>query len=230
MGTGRHIVFDLAPTSPFGYLCKRCSRCCHDQRIHLNPYELVRIARNRGLSTGEVIARHTVEAGTVLRFDGPQRACVFLGENGCTVHPDRPLACRLYPLGRCVTPTGESGFTRLSSHPQSEGIFTVPEKLDPGDTVDRFVRDQGADPYLRAADRYFDLFRKLRKILETCAQRDPAVGEIELRPKGIGNWADVDSVVAAQCAERGQPIPGDAETAIGLHMEAMALWADGLLR
>jgi hypothetical protein len=230
MGTGRPIVFDLAPTSPFGYRCMRCSRCCHHQRIHLNPYELVRIARNRGLRTGEVITRHTVEAGTVLRFDGPEDACGFLGKNGCDIHPDRPLVCRLYPLGRCVTPTGETGFTRLSPHPQSEGVFTPPDRLEPGDTVDRFVRDQGAEPYLRAADRYFDLFRKLRRILERCARRDPAVGEIELRPKGIGNWADVDSVVAAHCAEHGQPVPEDAETAIGLHMEAMGRWADGLLR
>jgi uncharacterized protein len=224
------MVFDLAPRSAFGYWCQRCSRCCHDQRIHLSPYELVRIARNRGLCTRDVIARHTVEAGTVLRFDGPERACVFLGREGCGVHPDRPLACRLYPLGRCVSATGESRFTRLSSHPQSEGIFTPPDRLGPGDTVDRFVRDQGAEPYLGAADRYFDLFRRLRTILEACAKRDPCVGEIELRPKGISNWADVDSVVAAYCVERGQPVPEDAQATIGLHMEAMACWAAGLMR
>jgi uncharacterized protein len=224
------MVFDLVPSSAFGYQCRRCSRCCHDQRIHLSPYELVRIARNRGLCTGDVIARHTVEAGTVLRFDGPERACGFLDHEGCAIHPDRPLACRLYPLGRCVTPTGESGFTRLASHPQSEGIFPPPDQLGPGDTVDRFVRDQGAEPYLRAADRYFELFRRLRTILEACAARDVGVGEIELRPKGISNWADVDSVVAAHCGERGQPVPEDAQATIGLHIEAMARWADGLLR
>jgi Fe-S-cluster containining protein len=29
-------------------------------------------------------------------------ACIFLGEAGCTVHSDRALVCRLFPLGREV--------------------------------------------------------------------------------------------------------------------------------
>jgi uncharacterized protein len=228
-GAAGAVVFDLAASSPFGYRCLRCSRCCHGQRIPLNPYELVRIARNRGLCTGDIIARFTVEAGTVLRFGGPQDACVFLGENGCEVHPDRPLACRLYPLGRYVTPAGQAGYARLRPHPQSDGVFTPAEALGPDDTVERFVGEQGAEPYLRAADRYFELFRALRRKLQACARRDPAIGDIELRPKGIANWADVDAVIATtRCGAEGRPVPSDAEAAVDLHVEAMSRWADKL--
>jgi hypothetical protein len=85
--------------SAFSYTCHACSRCCHDKIIHLNPYEVARLAENRGVSTTEFLARYTENNGTALRRveDG---ACVFLTPQGCGVHPDQPLVCRLYPLER----------------------------------------------------------------------------------------------------------------------------------
>jgi hypothetical protein len=34
------------------------------------------------------------------------------------VHPDRPLACRVYPLARSVSPDGEESFGHLTPHPR----------------------------------------------------------------------------------------------------------------
>jgi len=51
-------------------------------------------------------ARYTEAGGIRLRFDGAPGwrglpACSqYAAERGCTVHGGRPLACRLYPLGR----------------------------------------------------------------------------------------------------------------------------------
>ena len=59
-----------------------------------------------GLTTTEFFARHTEAGGTVLRTK-EDRSCVFLDERGCGVHPDRPLACRIYPLARWVDPDGK---------------------------------------------------------------------------------------------------------------------------
>ena len=54
------------------------------------------------------------------RDDG---ACGFLGEAGCTVHPDRPLVCRLYPLGRAVAPDRTETFAALTPDPETAGVY-----------------------------------------------------------------------------------------------------------
>jgi len=53
--------------SQFSYACNRCMSCCHDAHISLDPYELLRLARNRNLTTTEFIARYLTEGGIVLR-------------------------------------------------------------------------------------------------------------------------------------------------------------------
>lgn len=110
----------------FGYICRRCLKCCHGMHIQLNPYEVARLARNRGMSTTEFRAAFTIDGrGLALtRRDDEGGACVFLGSNGCEVHADRPLACRLYPLGRHLTPEGEESFSHVTPHPLSRGELT----------------------------------------------------------------------------------------------------------
>src|ERR1700752_4896509 len=95
----------------FGYKCHRCMRCCYDKRIQINPYESARLARNLGQTTTEFRSAWTEDgAGTVLK-QTDTGACIFLGNDGCTVHPDRPLVCRLYPLGRRVRADGSESFS-----------------------------------------------------------------------------------------------------------------------
>jgi Fe-S-cluster containining protein len=134
--------------SPFSFACARCGRCCHDQAIQLNGYEIARLARALGLCTSETIAKHTTNAGQFLRF-GPDGACVFLRPEGCAVHVDRPLACRLYPLGREGDAGGEECFAPLERHPQCAGACGEEGRV--GDYLDE---GQGAAPFLAAFDLY----------------------------------------------------------------------------
>jgi len=98
----------LALTDRFPLTCSRGGTCCHGNRIGLNPWELARLAAARDLSPIAFRERFTSEGGTTLRFDGPPDhrklpACSqYIGgpSPGCAVHAARPLACRLYPLGR----------------------------------------------------------------------------------------------------------------------------------
>jgi Putative zinc- or iron-chelating domain len=86
---------ETSRSSEFGYVCRRCSLCCRDKRIQINPYELARLARAQGETTSEFRERWTLDGqGTTLgqKEDG---TCVFLGSQGCEVHADRPLVCRL---------------------------------------------------------------------------------------------------------------------------------------
>ncbi|WP_375789829.1 YkgJ family cysteine cluster protein [Bradyrhizobium sp. Pha-3] len=88
---------------------ERHFQVCRNKAIRVNPCEILRLARHLGISTTQFIKNHTEAGGTVLRSkeDGD---CGFLGERGCSVHPDRPLACRIYPLARRVA--GQSCFHR----------------------------------------------------------------------------------------------------------------------
>jgi Fe-S-cluster containining protein len=80
--------------------------CCKQADVTLAPYDVLRLRQRFGLSCAEFLKRYTVPfqmdadgvPGLKMRTteDG---ACVMLdGENGCSVHSDRPTVCRYYPV------------------------------------------------------------------------------------------------------------------------------------
>src|SRR5262245_42571997 len=135
--------FSASRSETFGYVCHRCSRCCRNKDIQVNPYEVARLARARNETARQFRAAWTID-GTVLRrkSDG---SCVFLGPQGCEVHADRPLVCRLYPLGRHLRSDGSEYFTIQKGHPLSEGEFTE------RGTIAHYLEAQGVEPYIAAA-------------------------------------------------------------------------------
>ena len=96
----------LAPGDRLPLTCTRSGTCCHGKVVWLNPWELAGLAHARGLDAREFRDRFTEAGGIRLRFDGAPGwrglpACSqYATGRGCTVHAGRPLACRLYPLGR----------------------------------------------------------------------------------------------------------------------------------
>jgi Fe-S-cluster containining protein len=211
--------FELVRTSAFAYRCGRCSRCCSGKRIPLDPYEVARIAEELGLSTTETLEKYTDHGGALLAVrDGD--VCVFLGANGCTIHPARPLACRLYPLGRRVAGPGEERFAVVAEDAGCEG-----DTKGTG-TVEDYLEQQQAAPFLFATDRYRAVLQKLmaalleREDLAECAEQ---VTEMLARAPTAQDESllDVDAVVGRRCAERGVAVPGELEQQIALHLEAL---------
>lgn len=107
----------LEPEEPFRFACHRglpCfNSCCADVTIVLTPLDVLRLARTLGLTTRELLDRHTLTPVTrdlklpvvLLKMgDEPERRCPFIGEQGCTVYDDRPWACRMYPVGMAIPP------------------------------------------------------------------------------------------------------------------------------
>src|ERR1700681_2410962 len=91
------IMEPMHSDSRFSYRCMGCGRCCANQNIQVNPFEIAMLAQNRGLSTTELIAS-AIEANAPILRTNEDGFCVFFeAGTGCTVHPARPLACRLYP-------------------------------------------------------------------------------------------------------------------------------------
>lgn len=96
----------LAESDVLPLTCTRSGTCCHGKEVWLNPWELACLAAARGQPPAEFCAAHTDLGGIRLRFDGPLGyrglpACSqYDPASGCRAHAGRPLACRLYPLGR----------------------------------------------------------------------------------------------------------------------------------
>jgi uncharacterized protein len=194
----------------FSYTCHRCRNCCHDKLIQVNPYEVARLARNRGLSTTAFIENH-LENSVYLRRqeDG---ACVFLGPEGCTVHPDRPLVCRLYPLGRHVGPDDEITYSQLEAHPRTEGVYGREG------SVAEYISQQRLEAFVNAADRYLATLRKLHQAwLNT-----PAEPTSEEPPELV----DLDRAVAEYCTARSLAEPTDIEERMHLHLQAIECWLE----
>jgi Fe-S-cluster containining protein len=190
----------------------------------------LRLSRRLGISTTEFFSRYTEAGGTVLQTRPDDRGCVFLGPRGCTVHPDRPLACRLYPLARWISPEGDESFGHLEPHPQTAGVYGT------NGTVNDFLTAQGLPPYFAMGDRYGELYDRMVAIMERLdptedmerrAERRAEIDELDAGTMATA-WLDIDATVGAYCRERGLTVPTDIDALVDLHLKAVGAWLDTL--
>lgn len=210
----------------FGFSCSRCLGCCRFKKIQLNPYEIARLADNRGISTTGFIARYTTTGGTVLQSN-PDGTCVFLDGEGCAVHPDRPLVCRLYPLGRYVHSLGVETFSQIEPEEGCRGVFHE------NGTIAHYLGEQNAAPFMHAADLYLDLLWRLLEMLkdqdlepsqsETLLETVQAVADGGADGHGL-SWIDMDQAVSQYCKQSNRVVPEGREEKMALHIKAVREW------
>jgi Fe-S-cluster containining protein len=107
----------LRPGETFRFACHdglACfGKCCGDVNIFLTPLDVLRLARRTGLTTTEILERHTMMPITkqlhlpvvMLKMnEDDAKRCPFVDARGCTVYEDRPWSCRMYPVGMGVPP------------------------------------------------------------------------------------------------------------------------------
>ena len=195
---------ESAREQEFGYVCRACSRCCQHKVIQVNPYEVARLARLKKMSTGEFRAAHTERGeGAILRRTDDTDTCIFLTDKGCSVHSERPLVCRLYPLGRRVAEDGREEWLHATPHPQTAGEYTRKG------TIADYIAAQGALPFMRAADAYAQWVRDASAFLETA--EDTAADDL----------VDMDAAITRHCTATGAPEPSAIEERRLLHMEIL---------
>jgi Fe-S-cluster containining protein len=228
-GSFTALVFDLKKESPFSFKCQVCGACCSNKAIRVSPYEALRLARNLGLSTTQFYQECTEEGGIILRnkADG---TCIFLASSGCGVHPDRPLVCRLFPLGQITDPEGRTKYASMPLHPDCLGHF------DADGTVQSYVDSQELGPYFRFDAVYEAVYKKMLKKLEErgspaaeiCSRAGPPpLDPAPSPPYGlVSPWLDIDKTVAAFCHENGRTVPGSLEDVVSIHLEAIERWLD----
>jgi Fe-S-cluster containining protein len=180
----------------------------------VNPYELARLARGLGVTTSDVIARFTVDGGTALAHRA-DTGCVFLGAEGCTVHADRPLVCRLYPLGRIVRPDGGEAFIENEPHPDTEGLYGE------DGTVDSYLESQSVGPYIAAADRYYAVFTRLM----SGGNDDRPESTTSIDPRA---FIDADLAPRMDASAEGESAPSGVDALIDAHLVLIERWAQQL--
>ena len=88
--------------------CTREGSCCHGNQVLLNPWELALLASQNKLTTKDFKNTFTEDGGIRLKFNGKEnkylkKSCSLYSEKiGCSSHENRPLACRLFPIGRQI--------------------------------------------------------------------------------------------------------------------------------
>jgi Fe-S-cluster containining protein len=100
----------LGPDDVFRFECHQgldCfTRCCRDITIFLTPYDVLRMRHALGLPSGDFLAEYTAtligDTGlpvVVLKMrEDDEKTCPFVTSSGCSIYPDRPWSCRIYPL------------------------------------------------------------------------------------------------------------------------------------
>ena len=129
--------------------------CCRDLNQLLTPYDILRLKKNLGLSSSVFLDRYTLRhAGpqtglpvvTLKPQDPIQRRCPFVASSGCSVYPDRPSSCRMYPVIRSVSrarqPGGITVKYMLIRESHCRGFESRRNR-----TVDEWLSDQELFPY-----------------------------------------------------------------------------------
>jgi Fe-S-cluster containining protein len=148
--------------------CSRTGTCCHGKAVWLNPWELHCLAREKKIPPRQFRDLFTEFGGIRLKFDGKlgykdQQACSqYVDDFGCSVHLGRPLACRLYPLGRQIQSEKVHYIYEGNEFPCLEGCPIVTQL--PLLTVGEYLSGQETEHFEKAQDAYLDIMQNLADI------------------------------------------------------------------
>jgi len=148
--------------------CSRTGTCCHGKQVFLNPWELLCFAKEKKVTAREFRDRYCEFGGVRLKFDGnkgwkDQNACSqYVDGFGCSVHLGRPLACRLYPLGRQIQSGTVHYMFQGEAFPCLEGCPEV-EQL-PHLSVEEYLGGQQTEKFEKAQDEYLNITEGLADI------------------------------------------------------------------
>jgi Fe-S-cluster containining protein len=156
--------------STFSFDChnavKCFTHCCRNINITLHPYDVLRMKRNLGMSSGSFLDTYTVTfikdnpsfPSLMLKLsDDAEKRCSFLSEQGCSIYQDRPDTCRTYPIERAVL------IKPLSGIPPQEYYFLTTQPICKGHfqkrtwTVTTWIQNQEIEPFNRMNDAWSEM-------------------------------------------------------------------------
>lgn len=151
--------------------------CCRNIDISLTPYDVIRLKKRLGMSSGEFLVKYTYPyemekggiAGIKLQpFEGGT-ACQFMTEEGCSVYEDRPTACRYYPVA-LLSLRRQDEYTDRTSYALVKEAHCHGHFEDRKLTVDEYRKEQGLE-------QYDELGRGWRQLILKKKSSGPTVGK-----------------------------------------------------
>jgi uncharacterized protein len=148
----------LKPNDVFRFDCNEkvgCfTHCCRDITIFLTPYDILRMKKALHMSSGNFLAEYTAtligDAGlpvVVLKMlEDDEKSCPFVRSSGCSIYPDRPWACRIYPLQPESTPHTEKAGKDYYS--VMDVPFCLGLKADRTLDLSSYIEEQGIPVYM----------------------------------------------------------------------------------
>jgi Fe-S-cluster containining protein len=136
------------------------SNCCTKSApVILNPYEIALICRENGMTYEDLldIVETDRANGFPLVMLPRDPACHFWSARGCRIYRARPLACRLYPLGR-VFDSGRSHIVRPELNICS-GLAPSPSC-----TVAEYLASQDVDMQIQMADQWIEFVSEMERL------------------------------------------------------------------
>lgn len=96
------------------FTCRRCGYCCHGQTtVSLDEGDLASMTSYLKLAYEELRPKYLRVTGKVIQMQTVDGHCIFYNQ-GCTIHPGRPLRCRQWPLHPSIL-TDEANFQAIGS-------------------------------------------------------------------------------------------------------------------
>jgi Fe-S-cluster containining protein len=91
----------MKPLEGLRFRCQRgCTNCCEVQGyVYLTEDNLREAARFLGMTAAAFERRYVYRTRHLLRLRKPRdKQCHFLVGGGCSIHPVKPVQCRLFPF------------------------------------------------------------------------------------------------------------------------------------
>lgn len=158
----------LSTKSILPLTCSRSGTCCFGKAVMLNPWELIRFSKEKKISSREFRDLYCDFGGIQLRFNGKpdkkgQPACSqYINNFGCSVHQGRPLACRLYPLGRQIQFNKAHYIYQGDKFPCLNDCSEVLQL--PKLTVEEYIKGQETADFEKAQDEYLLVMQNIADI------------------------------------------------------------------
>lgn len=158
----------LSTKSILPLTCSRSGTCCFGKAVMLNPWELIRFSKEKKITSREFRDLYCDFGGIQLRFNGKpdkkgQPACSqYINNFGCSVHQGRPLACRLYPLGRQIQFNKAHYIYQGDKFPCLNDCSEVLQL--PKLTVEEYIKGQETADFEKAQDEYLLVMQNIADI------------------------------------------------------------------
>ena len=162
------ITTSLKNTDILPLTCSRKGTCCHGNLVFLNPWELAQLSKEKNITPKEFQIQFTTSHGIQLKFEGEKdsrnkAACnLYIDDFGCSVHQSRPLACRLFPIGRQIQNDKVEYIFQGKEFPclsECKEVLNLP-KLK----VEDYLKDQATQLFEEAQDAYLEIMQNIADI------------------------------------------------------------------